>query len=136
MHLVRAERDASPRIEAKLVEASCLYDWPGNVRELALLVRRLLAIHGHEPAIGQQHLPDKIKRPTAAPREGESEDPLVVLGKALLKSGAADAGRGRGGASRGARGAAKANTACRAATTPAAVGEVRDPLFTSFGRAA
>src|SRR6185436_2212481 len=37
-----------PGVEAKLVEALCLYDWPLNVRELLLLARRLLGVHGHQ----------------------------------------------------------------------------------------
>jgi transcriptional regulator of acetoin/glycerol metabolism len=37
-----------------------LYDWPLNVRELVLLVRRLLAVHGHEPALKRSMLPERM----------------------------------------------------------------------------
>ncbi len=47
-------------LEPKLVEALCLYDWPLNVRELALLARRLVAVHGHEPLLKHSHLPERM----------------------------------------------------------------------------
>ncbi len=50
-----------PAIEPKLVEALLLYDWPLNVRELVLLVRRLLAIHGHEPTLKRPMLPERMQ---------------------------------------------------------------------------
>ena len=46
-----------PDISARMVEQLLLYDWPLNVRELVFLVRRLLALHGHEPTWKQSHLP-------------------------------------------------------------------------------
>jgi DNA-binding NtrC family response regulator len=49
-----------PAVEPKLVENLCLYDWPFNVREIDLLARRLLALHGHEPALRRSHLPERI----------------------------------------------------------------------------
>jgi transcriptional regulator with PAS, ATPase and Fis domain len=47
-------------IEAKLVEALCLYDWPLNVRELVLLARRLISVHGKEGALKKAHLPESM----------------------------------------------------------------------------
>jgi transcriptional regulator with PAS, ATPase and Fis domain len=49
-----------PAVEARLVEALCLHDWPENARELELVTRRLLAVHGHEPTLRRQHLPEEI----------------------------------------------------------------------------
>ncbi|HTU60761.1 MAG TPA: helix-turn-helix domain-containing protein, partial [Polyangiales bacterium] len=44
----------------KFVEALCVYDWPLNVRELALLVRRVLGLHGNEPRLKKTHLPERM----------------------------------------------------------------------------
>jgi transcriptional regulator with AAA-type ATPase domain len=52
-----------PELEAKLVEALCVYKWPLNVRELLLLTRRLLAVHGSERLLGKTHLPDRLLSP-------------------------------------------------------------------------
>ena len=49
-----------PDLEAKLVEALCVYSWPLNVRELLLLTRRLLAVHGSEPILSKSHLPERL----------------------------------------------------------------------------
>jgi len=75
-----------PRIDAKLLEALCLYPWPGNVRELMLLTQRLLAVHGHEPVLGLQHLPEELAATKAAPANTGATDLLSLLGKALLAS--------------------------------------------------
>jgi DNA-binding NtrC family response regulator len=47
-----------PAVSGELYERLCTYPWPGNVRELGLLVRRLLAVHGLEPRLAVQHLPE------------------------------------------------------------------------------
>jgi transcriptional regulator with PAS, ATPase and Fis domain len=52
-------------IEAKLIEALCLYDWPLNVRELLLLARRLLGVHGRQGALKKAHLPERMLTRTA-----------------------------------------------------------------------
>lgn len=49
-----------PTLEAKLVEALCLYDWPLNVRELLMIARRLLSVHGQEPQLRKVHLPESF----------------------------------------------------------------------------
>jgi transcriptional regulator with PAS, ATPase and Fis domain len=49
-----------PAVEAKLVEALCLYDWPANVRELLYLARRLLGVNGDEATLKRAHLPERI----------------------------------------------------------------------------
>jgi DNA-binding NtrC family response regulator len=46
-----------PEVEAKLIEALCVYDWPSNVRELEQLSRQLLAVHGLEPVLKRSQLP-------------------------------------------------------------------------------
>ena len=51
-----------PAIEAKLVEALCVYNWPLNVRELVQLVRRLVSVNSHEMILRQRHLPEQFVR--------------------------------------------------------------------------
>ena len=59
-------------IEAKLIEALCLYDWPLNVRELLLLARRLLGVHGRGGALKKAHLPERLLT-RAAPETSAGE---------------------------------------------------------------
>src|SRR6185369_13336340 len=59
--LVTGSGSRPPEVEARLVERLCLYDWPFNVRELALLVKRLLVLHGAEPILKVQHLPERFQ---------------------------------------------------------------------------
>jgi transcriptional regulator with AAA-type ATPase domain len=81
----------APKIEGRLVEQLLLYDWPLNVRELLLLVRRLLAVYGGEPALRRSHLPDRMRttgdaRPSAAPpsrRPADDQEHLDILVSAL-----------------------------------------------------
>ena len=71
---VRDTPGAPPRIEARLVEALCLYDWPLNVRELQLLARRLVGVHGHGGVLKRSHLPEHMLARLPAPslpRTGE-----------------------------------------------------------------
>jgi transcriptional regulator of acetoin/glycerol metabolism len=49
-----------PDISARVIEQLLLYDWPLNVRELLFLVRRLLALHGHEQVWKTSHLPERF----------------------------------------------------------------------------
>jgi transcriptional regulator with AAA-type ATPase domain len=56
-----ARLDPPPTPEPRLIEQLCLYDWPFNVRELDLLVRRLVALHGHEPTLRRSHLPESMR---------------------------------------------------------------------------
>ena len=49
-----------PAVDPKLIESLLLYDWPLNVRELVLLVRRILAMHGAEPALKRSMLPERM----------------------------------------------------------------------------
>jgi transcriptional regulator with PAS, ATPase and Fis domain len=60
-------------VEAALVERLCLHDWPFNVRELDLLIRRLLVLHGHEPLLKLDHLPERVRDPVEA--EAKSHRP-------------------------------------------------------------
>src|SRR6185436_21186322 len=53
----------------------CLYDWPFNVRELALLVKRLLVLHGAESQLKVKHLPPRLRgeAAVAATAKGQAE---------------------------------------------------------------
>jgi DNA-binding NtrC family response regulator len=66
----------APALEARLLEALCLYDWPFNVRELELLSRRLMILHGHEPMLRRAHLPPRFTARLAA--TGRSRAPNQV----------------------------------------------------------
>ena len=68
--------DRPIEIEAKLIEALCLYDWPLNVRELVLLTRRLLGVHGREPVLKKAHLPERML--SRAPEDAETAPPLAT----------------------------------------------------------
>jgi sigma-54 dependent transcriptional regulator, acetoin dehydrogenase operon transcriptional activator AcoR len=72
-----------PAIEAKLIEALCLYDWPLNVRELLLLARRLLGLHGHEPTLKRAHLPHRMleRRAESAGADASDGAPPLAGGK-------------------------------------------------------
>jgi DNA-binding NtrC family response regulator len=67
----RASQEAAPEVDAGLVERLCCYDWPLNIRELALLVRKLLALHGREKVLKRSHVPE------LAAREGAGARPRV-----------------------------------------------------------
>ena len=69
--LVQGSGSRPPDVEARLVERLCLYDWPFNVRELALLVKRLLVLHGAEGQLKAKHLPTRL-RGEAAPTPSAS----------------------------------------------------------------
>lgn len=60
--------DHPPAVDAKTIEALCLYNWPFNVRELVLLAKRLLGMYGTEPVLIRAHLPERIltNAPTVA----------------------------------------------------------------------
>jgi transcriptional regulator of acetoin/glycerol metabolism len=84
----RAPREqTAPQMDAGFVERLCCYDWPLNIRELALLVRKLLAIHGHEKVLKRSHIPELAGRAGVAPkvRGGEPESELGAAGHALTK---------------------------------------------------
>ncbi|MDQ2647324.1 MAG: sigma 54-interacting transcriptional regulator [Myxococcota bacterium] len=82
-----------PEVDARLVERLCLYDWPFNVRELVLLVKRLLVLHGGEPALKVGHLPERMRENAAKespePAVQAVQDPpeLSALAAALRASG-------------------------------------------------
>lgn len=59
--LVGAAGARPPAVDARVLERLCLYDWPFNVRELALVVKRLLVLHGSEPKLKPQHLPERLR---------------------------------------------------------------------------
>jgi DNA-binding NtrC family response regulator len=53
---------AAMQVDAGFVERLCCYDWPLNVRELSLLVRKLIALHGHETVFKRSHVPELAAR--------------------------------------------------------------------------
>jgi hypothetical protein len=71
--LARGARNPAPSVDAKLVEALCLYRWPGNVRELELMARSLLAVHGDGSSLKRKHLPAEIRAASAAADEQPGE---------------------------------------------------------------
>jgi transcriptional regulator of acetoin/glycerol metabolism len=75
--LVTGSGSRPPEVEARLVERLCLYDWPFNVRELALLVKRLLVLHGAESQLKAKHLPPRLRgeAAVAATAKGQPETP-------------------------------------------------------------
>jgi transcriptional regulator with PAS, ATPase and Fis domain len=58
--LERETHGHPPTIDARLIEALCLYSWPKNVRELELLTKRLVAMHGAAASLKRAHLPAEI----------------------------------------------------------------------------
>ena len=62
-----------PEVEAKLVEALCVYDWPLNVRELLSLTRQLASMHSHEGVLKKAFLPARI-----LDRSSESSGPVAA----------------------------------------------------------
>lgn len=93
--LQRLSGGRPPVVDARLIEALCLYDWPQNVRELELVTRTLLAVHGHEATLTRQCLPSRLsglveERPRrmapASPRVRREHD-LEQLRRELDKNG-------------------------------------------------
>jgi DNA-binding NtrC family response regulator len=89
--LERESSGAAPALEGKLIESLCSYPWPGNVRQLELLTRRLIALHGAEPALLRSHLPPDLQAPPPAPpsaplgEETERERELMQLAALIEK---------------------------------------------------
>jgi transcriptional regulator with PAS, ATPase and Fis domain len=78
LHFLRAHGAArSPHVDARLIESLCLYGWPQNVRELLLLTRLLLAVHGEEPLLRREHLPERISN--TLPRHDGASEPALPL---------------------------------------------------------
>ena len=76
--LLQAEgRRRTPAVDAKLMEALLLYDWPLNVRELVSLVRRLVAVHGHEPTLRRGMLPERMTAGDAGARSTPPKRPAA-----------------------------------------------------------
>lgn len=81
-------------VEPRLLEQLLLYAWPKNVRELELLTRQLLVLHGEEPLLKREFLPDALLAGTSLlpPPAGESGDPknerdLQLLAVELRRNG-------------------------------------------------
>lgn len=82
---------APPALDPRFVEALCRHDWPYNVRELDLLARRMLALHGSEPLLRVEHLPERL---SAAPRgRARAEGDEVKAAKREGRSTPADDAR-------------------------------------------
>lgn len=57
----KAEIQCSTKdFNAEAMGLLCAYHWPGNVRELRNVVERMLVLHGKEPIIQAQNLPDEF----------------------------------------------------------------------------
>lgn len=69
---------ALPAVSARLIELLLLHDWPLNVRELVFLVRRQLAVHGHEATWKPSHLPERLQSSADATVESELPRPVRV----------------------------------------------------------
>lgn len=83
-HFLKEQSEGrAPAVEADLVERLVVYDWPFNVRELALLVRRLLVLHGGESTLHAHHLPERM---------GDSVPPGEAPPRKSAPSAAAPAG--------------------------------------------
>lgn len=76
--LVSASGGHPPLVDARLVEQLCAYDWPFNVRELSLLVKRVLVLHGGEPKLKPQHLPERIQAALAESRPSPAQVAAAV----------------------------------------------------------
>jgi transcriptional regulator of acetoin/glycerol metabolism len=74
--LKRQSGGRTPMIDARVAEALSLHSWPQNVRELQMLTRTLLAVHGHEPKLLRQHLPENIGALCQGRSRGESKRDL------------------------------------------------------------
>ncbi len=75
-----------PAVDARLVEALCLYDWPENVRELKSVAEALLSLHGHEAQLRRRHLPPEIACDgDEPPRVASSAPPQPQLDLERLK---------------------------------------------------
>jgi len=72
---------SAPAVDAKLIEALCLYDWPCNVRELEQLSRKLLAVHGLEPVLRRELLPAELLAAISAAPEAVSVPANVEPGE-------------------------------------------------------
>jgi transcriptional regulator of acetoin/glycerol metabolism len=85
----------APAVEPRLLEALMLHEWPGNVRELELTAKRLLLLHGHEPALRRSMLPELARnavksaatRPSHAPNRTKSEHDSARLAAELRANG-------------------------------------------------
>jgi DNA-binding NtrC family response regulator len=53
------------RVDPEALRRLCAYDWPGNVRELRNVVERALVLHGHEPVLRADVLPEEFQPPGA-----------------------------------------------------------------------
>lgn len=75
--LVEGSGGRPPGVDVRLIERLCLYDWPFNVRELSLLVKRVLVLHGAEPKLTLQHLPERFRQELSV-----AADPLPPVARA------------------------------------------------------
>ncbi len=62
-----------PSLDPRFVEALCRHDWPFNVREVELLSRRVMALHGTQAKLRQEHLPERLLPGQGIPGNGRRE---------------------------------------------------------------
>lgn len=89
--LRQASGGRPPGVDVRLLERLLLFDWPDNVRQLELLTRQLVVMHGHEPLLTQNMLPESFgrseqersaERPALPPADRKAHD-LQALRAAL-----------------------------------------------------
>ena len=72
------------------MERLCAYSWPGNVRELRNVVERTLVLHGSEPLIRAEHLPEEFHGDSPAvpalPQDGTLEEMVGIFEKRLIEN--------------------------------------------------
>lgn len=83
-------------VESRVVEALCLHEWPQNVRELETTTKALVALHGHEPLLKLEHLPEHLagllhepdtKTPEVLVPRARREHDLEKIGRELERNG-------------------------------------------------
>jgi DNA-binding NtrC family response regulator len=77
--LLMARLGSAPAVDATVVERLCCHRWPLNIREVVNLVKRVVALHGHEKMLKRSHVVDWLgdfepaKKTAAAPAAVEAE---------------------------------------------------------------
>ncbi len=94
-HLYQRHGGANvPPPSAEMVERLCLYDWPCNVREMALLLLRLISLHGDDDRLRTAHLPPRMLPPDL---DNRTTSPVIPVSPVLDVPLMLDAVREAGG---------------------------------------
>lgn len=73
-------------MEARFVEALCVYKWPGNLRELSKVLETVIALHRGESLLRHDYLPEHLKLPPAEPVPARSAEAVVGGSSAKKRS--------------------------------------------------